>query len=54
MVPGFPVTSPSPSITTTCTSSNLASLAAAKDEVPGLSEIELQEIVEPAPVKVRV
>ena len=37
IVPAFPVISPSSSITTTCTSSNLEFLAAAYAEVPGLS-----------------
>ena len=39
IVPAFPLMSPSSSITTTCTSSNLEFLAAAYAEVPGLSAI---------------
>ena len=45
IVPAFPVTVPSSSITTTCTSSNLELRAAAKLEVPGLSAILFQFMV---------
>ena len=53
-VPAFPVTSPFPSITITWNSSNLPFLSATYSDVPGLSEMVFQEIVDPTLVRVKV